>query len=179
MKLHNVKPAGAAWMLALALGLGAQPAVFAATVRPVELPPSADLQYDISARQRGLSLKGEATVHWRAAEGKYSVRAVSRVAMFGTLSEDRSEGVIDSQGLAPVHFSEKRLRKPAMTVEFDRGARTVQLADGGEAVRLHGGEQDRVSVTWQLAGLARAAGSKLQPGATLPIKVAGRRTVDN
>ena len=38
--------------------------------RPFDLPPSADLTYSISARQRGFNLNGDATLTWRAGEGK-------------------------------------------------------------------------------------------------------------
>lgn len=162
-------------MVALALGIGVAQA---APPRPVNLAPSADLHYELSARQRGLSLKGEATVHWRAGQGQYSAQVVSRVAMLGTLSDDRSEGRVDRFGLAPLHFSEKRMRKGPMTIEFDRDQRIVRLADGEHTQALKGGEQDRVSVTWQLVALARANGARFTPGSSWPLVVAGRRSVD-
>ncbi len=43
---------------------------------------------------------------------------------------------------------------------------------------LKGGEQDRVSITWQLAAVARAAGDKFKPGSEWPFFVAGRRDAE-
>ena len=101
MLLDNIRKTGVAFTLALALGsTTAQAANQAhpAIKRAFELPPSADLHYDLSARQRGLSLKG--------------------------------------------------------------------------------GEQDRVSITWQLAAVARAAGDKFKPGSEWPFFVAGRSSAE-
>lgn len=162
-------------MVACALSVGVAQA---AAPRPVNLAPSADLHYELGARQRGLTLKGEATVYWRAGQGQYSARVVSKVAMLGTLSDDRSEGKIDNFGLAPLQFSEKRMRKAPLTIAFDRDQRIVRLADGEQSQALVGGEQDRVSVTWQLVALARAAGAKFTPGSNWPLVVAGRRSVE-
>ena len=54
-----------------------------AVKRAVDFPPSADLTYSISARQRGFNLNGDATLTWRVGGGKYSIGAESRVALVG------------------------------------------------------------------------------------------------
>jgi len=181
MPLDNIRKAGVAFTLALALGgttaQAANPA-HPAVKRPFELPPSADLNYDLSARQRGLSLKGDATVTWRAGDGKYDVRVASRVAILGTLLDNRSQGAIDEFGLAPVEFSEKRLRKDPTSIAFDRGGKVMRFSEGEKTYPLKGGEQDRVSITWQLAAVARAAGDKFKPGSEWPFFVAGRTSAE-
>ena len=108
-------------LLASSLGAGAQDAVpsHSAIKRAFELPPSADLSYDLSARQRGFSLKGDALITWRAGGGKYSLKAESKVPVLGTITEDRSDGTVDAFGLAPREFWEKRLRKDPTTTTFD------------------------------------------------------------
>jgi hypothetical protein len=126
--------------------------------RPFDLAPSADLTYDLSARQRGFSLAGEALITWRAGDGKYSVSAESRVSLLGKLTENRSQGTIDSFGLAPSEFYEKRFRKDPTTSTFNRDSKTLSFSEGKETYPLKGGEQDRASVTWQLVVLrGRAA----------------------
>ena len=182
MHMNNIQKAGAGVLLALAFGnvataqttQSAHPAV----KRAFELPPSADLTYDLAARQRGLALKGEAQLSWRAGDGRYSTRLESRVAILGTLTDDRSEGTIDAYGLAPGQFWEKRMRKDPTTVTFDRDSKTIRFEDGDKTYPLKGGEQDRVSVTWQLAAVARAAGDKFKPGSEWPFFVAGRRDAE-
>ena len=178
MPMNNIRHIGAAMALTFALcGASAQPA-HQAVKRAFELPPSADLAYDLAARQKGLALKGDATVTWRASDGKYDVRFESRVAILGTLLDNRSQGVIDAYGLAPTEFSEKRMRKDPTSITFDRGDKTMRFSEGEKTYPLKGGEQDRVSVTWQLAAVARAAGDKFKPGSEWPFFVAGRRDAE-
>ena len=178
MPMNNIRHIGAALALTFALGgASAQPA-HQAVKRAFELPPSADLAYDLAARQKGLALKGDATVNWRAGDGKYDVRFESRVAILGTLLDNRSQGVIDAYGLAPTEFSEKRMRKDPTSITFDRAAKTMRFSEGEKTYPLKGGEQDRVSVTWQLAAVARAAGDKFKPGTEWPFFVAGRSSAE-
>jgi hypothetical protein len=168
---------GCCLLLALAAGSAAAEAP-AAIKRPFELPPSADLNYELQARHRGFGLKGEAIVTWRAGDGKYAASAESRVPVLGTITEDRSSGAIDAFGLAPAEFIDKRMRKGPTTTTFDRESNTLRFSDSKQVYALKGGEQDRVSITWQLAAVARAAGPRFKPGSTWPFFVAGRRDAE-
>ena len=96
-----VRHAGCALLSAFALGSACAQDAPAGVKRPFELPPSADLNYELQARQRGFSLKGEGIVTWRAGDGKYAISAESRVPVLGTITADRSSGTIDAFGLAP------------------------------------------------------------------------------
>ena len=175
----NLLKAGAAALL-LALGMHTQAA--APVKRAVELPPAADLSYELSAQQRGFGLKGEALIAWRNSgnsDGKYEVNVEARVPLIGKLTEYRSRGTVDSYGLAPDQFYEKRYRKDPTTTTFDRDSKTITFTDAKEPYALQGGEQDRASVTWQLAAVARAAGeSKFKPGSEWSFVVAGRRDAE-
>jgi len=150
----------------------------AAVKRPFQLPPSADLRYELSARQRGFGLKGEAVIVWRAGDGQYSVSATSKLPLLGTITEDRSSGAVDAYGLAPAEFHEKRMRKDPTTTTFDREAKLLRFSESRETYPLKGGEQDRVSVTWQLAAVARGAGAAFRTGSQWPFFVAGRRDAE-
>lgn len=175
--MHLIQSRRAGVLLALALSMGSAWAQDGRPnpKRPFELPPSADLSYDLNARQKGFSLKGDAIVTWRAGDGKYSVQAESRVPLLGTITEDRSQGAVDAWGLAPTEFWEKRLRKDPTTTTFDREAKILRFSESKQTYALKGGEQDRVSITWQLASVARAAGSRVKAGVTWSFFVAGRR----
>jgi hypothetical protein len=165
---------------AVLLALGLQGAAGAAPAkRAVELPPSADLSYELNAQHRGFGLKGDATITWRAGEGKYDVNVEASTPLLGKLTEYRSHGAVDPYGLAPLAFYEKRYRKDATTMAFDRAGKTISFTDAKEPYVLQGGEQDRASVTWQLASVARAAGaSRFKPGSEWTFIVAGRRDVE-
>jgi hypothetical protein len=176
------KTAGAAWCaatLATTLALtppaaGAAPALEHPVIkRPFDLPPAADLSYSISARQRGFTLNGDAVLSWRAGDGKYAINSESRVALLGKLTESRSHGTIDAYGLAPAEYAEKRFRKEPTTSTFDRDGKTISFTEGKETYPIRGGEQDRVSVSWQLVATARAAKDKFKPGSEWTYFVVG------
>lgn len=164
-------------LLALALG-GAGAAEHPVIKRPVEMAPPVELVYSIQARQKGFSISGEATVGWRAGGGKYAIRSVTKAMLFGTIIDNRSEGAIDGFGLAPVTFSEKRIRHDPYTTTFDRAAKTISFTESKETYPLLGGEQDRASVSWQLVAIARAQPEKFVPGSEWVFFVAGRRDAE-
>ena len=159
--------------IALALATGAAQA--AEQAKTFDLPPPADLRYVIKATQKGLTLDGEATVKWRAGDGKYTLTSESRASILGKILENRSEGAVEANGLAPEKFTEKRFRKDPYTVTFDRAARTIGFTEATLSYPIKGGEQDRASAPWQLAAMARTMPGKFVPGSELRMFVAGRR----
>jgi hypothetical protein len=176
-----IKLAGAAMLMAALAAPGVQAAdtgEHPAVKRPFDLPPSADLNYSISARQRGFNLNGDATVTWRQGDGKYAVTAESRVALVGKLTETHSAGTLDTYGLAPTEYSDKRLRKDAVTATFDRDAKSIGFSDGKDTYPIKGGEQDRASISWQLVAVARAAKDKFKAGSEWAFFVVGPHDAD-
>lgn len=178
MRRTLLKQAGVGALLALALGSAWAQDEHPAAKRPFDLPPPADLTYALTARQSGFSLSGKAAITWRWNDSKYAITAESRVSVLGKITENRSTGVIDSFGVAPVEFYEKRFRKDPTTANFDRAGKTLSFTDGKQTYPLKGGEQDRASVTWQLVAQARAAGDHLKPGTRWSYFVAGRHDAD-
>jgi hypothetical protein len=164
--------------LLLALGGAALAAEHTAIKRPVDVPPPAELSYKIEARQRGITLSGEALLDWRADSGGYSISNTARAQLLGKILESRSEGVLDDFGLAPTQFNEKRFRKSPTTVTFDRAGKAINFSDGDETYALVGGEQDRSSIQFQLAAVARAAPEKFVAGSEWKFFVAGRRDAE-
>ena len=158
--------------------LGAWAQEHASVKRPVDLPPSADLTYKIEARKKGISLSGEAQVNWRVGAGRYSAGNTARAQLLGKILDNRSEGLIDVYGLAPLQFREKRFRKDQTIATFDRAAKTIVFNDGKLSYPLTGGEQDRGSVQWQLAAVGRGAPEKFTPGSEWKFFVAGRRDAE-
>jgi len=146
--------------------------------RPYKLAPSADLVYSIKARQRGIALSGESVSNWRSGDGKYSLLAETKAALFGKILEQRSEGTVDDNGLAPAQFVEKRFRKDAVTTTFKRDSKSIVFSEGDDSYPLKGGEQDRNSTVWQLVSIARATPEKFTPGSEWSFFVAGRRDAE-
>lgn len=151
----------------------------AAGTYKISPPPSAELNYAIDASQSGITLKGSGLVTWKAGPQQYSVHNETRAQLFGKILETGSEGKIDRYGLAPAVFTEKRLRKDASTATFNADSKTISFSQSGQTYAIVGGEQDRVSVVWQLLSVARAAPKKFVPGTEWKFFVAGQRDAEN
>jgi hypothetical protein len=170
-------------LITLALAIAATTATSASAAksdypvakRATSLPPSADLSYAVKGSNHGFPLAGTGTIAWRQGEGSYSLHTEARSSLFGKVLEQRSEGTLDGYGLAPATFYEKRFRKDPTTTRFDRDTRRIEFEDGKVSYAIRGGEQDRSSVTFQLATLARATPEKFTPGSEWTFFVAGRR----
>lgn len=143
--------------------------------RATNLPPSVTLHYLIRARQSGLDIEGTGLLRWQATKDRYSVFAESRTPLVGKLLEAGSEGTIDAFGLAPGKFTEKKFRRKETTTTFDRNAQRLTFTGSDKQLPLVGGEQDRSSIVWQLAAIARAAPQKFTKGVEWPVVVAGSR----
>lgn len=146
--------------------------------RTFNVPPSANLNYLIKARQSGLMLNGNAIIKWQTSEGKFSLATETKAMLFGKILETQTEGSIDAFGLAPVSSTEKRLRRDSTTATFDRASNTLRFSATAENYPLKGGEQDRNSIVWQLAANARSAGKKFAAGSQWQYFVAGMQDAE-
>lgn len=145
----------------------------AETKYATNLPPSAKLEYAIRASIKGLILDGTGFINWEKSNGKYKLLSETRTALTGTLLSEKSEGTQDQSGLSPESFFIKRFRKDGLTTQFDRTAQKLIFTGNPTPLALHGGEQDRLSVMWQLLSAARAAPAQFKPGARFSFIVAG------
>lgn len=155
-------------------------AAFAQTAAKAALnpPPSADLDYSINANQKGLPLNGSAVLHWSNSKDKYAISTETRAMLLGKILEAKSEGSIDASGLVPAISTEKRYRKEATTTTFNRETRNITFSASEATYPIRGGEQDRNSVVWQLATLARSLPAKFKSGSSIPMVVAGQKDAD-
>ena len=141
-------------------------------------PPSADLDYTINANQKGLPLNGSAVLHWTNSKDKYAISTETRAMLLGKILEAKSEGAIDASGLAPSTSTEKRYRKDTTTTTFNRETRSITFSASDASYPIKGGEQDRNSVVWQLATIARSLPAKFKQGASIPMVVAGQKDAE-
>lgn len=127
-------------------------------------PPPAQLDYTIRASIQGLSLEGSGTIQWQPAASKYLLSFETKTALTGPLLSEKSEGTLDRRGLQPASFYSKRFRKEAVTVNFDRSTGNIVFPDNHPALKIEGGEQDRISVLWQVLSLVRATPARFAVG---------------
>jgi len=143
--------------------------------RTLNLPPPMELNYAIRANIRGLTLDGQGTIQWTRNRDAYKLFFETRAAPVGALLAESSEGTIDKYGFAPDIFTLKRFRKEAVSIVFDRQAGQVQFVGDVPPHQLQGGEQDRLSVLWQLLSVARTTPARFKPGSTWTFPVLGQR----
>lgn len=149
-----------------------------ATKAKISFPPSADLSYSIQAKQKGMPIEGDAVMRWSMTGNSFSISNEARAMIVGKILDTKSEGLIDADGLAPTSITEKRFRRPATTTSFDRSENRITFSSSDEQYPIQGGEQDRNSVIWQLAGVARGMSKKFKTGFVWKVVVAGQRDAD-
>jgi hypothetical protein len=142
------------------------------------LPPSAKLSYFIRADIKGLNIEGSGLIEWDKSADKFTISSETRTPLTGILIAEKSEGLIESTGLAPEIFSIKRFRKELITTRLDRKNRQIHYQGNATPSSLEGGEQDRLSVVWQLVSLARTTPTKFSTGSKHKFIVVGPHDSD-
>jgi hypothetical protein len=145
----------------------------------VDLPPSAELNYDVQkVALDGAIMRGHGTINWHSDGSNYQVTGEVGVLFF-TMLTFKSEGVLDQYGIAPVLYSEKHFHRSETNTHFNRDERnSISFSASTVSYPRKGGEQDRGSVIWQLAGIGRGDHEKFVPGAKIDLFVAGVRDGD-
>lgn len=143
----------------------------------VSFPPSAELSYDALATQGSRRLSGSGNILWQQNGPTYLIKGEASALLLNLLSY-QSSGQVGGTGLMPEQYQEKRLGKSATTTHFVRERKTISFSASTQLYEIRGGEQDRGSVIWQLAGLARGDPDKLAPGLGFEAVVAGSRAAD-
>ena len=143
----------------------------------VSFPPSAELSYDALATQGSRRLSGSGHILWQQNGPTYLIKGEASALLLNLLSY-QSSGQMGGTGLMPEQYQEKRLGKSATTTHFVRERKTISFSASTQLYEIRGGEQDRGSVIWQLAGLARGDPDKLAPGLGFEAVVAGSKAAD-
>jgi hypothetical protein len=140
----------------------------------INLPPSAELRYDASILKKGMPYQGQSTIEWQSEGGEYKINGATDIAGIGMRSF-QSEGTVDQSGIVPLLYSEKSIRKSVTNTHFQRGRNIISFSSSTINYPRQGGEQDRASIIWQLAGIGRGSPEKLKAGEDFDIFVAGAR----
>lgn len=143
----------------------------------VSPPPPAELKYDVQALREGQKVYGSGKIRWQTDGSSYSVTGEAGVLFFTVLNFS-SEGMLDAFGISPVLYTEKRFRKSATNTHFQRERDSISFSASTASYPRHGGEQDRASVIWQLAGIGRGDSARFAPGAEIDLFVAGVRDAE-
>lgn len=137
---------------------------------PFAPPPSADLEYDAFVNgvrnQTGM-------IRWHNDGRHYSLQVAIPLLFVGTFSYT-SEGGFDAYGIAPARYTEQRGKHAPAVTTFVRGAHPeITFSKVGTVLPLPAGAQDRFSMVFELASLARGDPRRYsRPGATQPFYIA-------
>lgn len=144
------------------------------------LPPSAELNYEVRALREGQQWHGSGVFRWNADAGSYVITGEASITVLFkiTVLNFRSEGAINASGIAPTLYSEKPWRKAMTNTHFQHEKRTISFSASQAVYPYNGGEQDRASVMWQLAGIGRGDPAQFIPGTAFDIMVAGARNAE-
>lgn len=143
----------------------------------ISLPPSALLKYDVLALRQGQTVHGHGQIAWQSDGYRYSVDGEAGILFFNVFRFN-SKGLVDESGISPEIYAEKRLRKAETNTHFHRERKLISFSASTRSYPRQGGEQDRASIIWQLAGMGRGGGDSFAPGADIQLFVAGVRDAE-
>lgn len=144
----------------------------------IDLPPSASLKYDIQKiPKEGPTTYGSGTISWHTDGSRYTVDGDFGV-LFITALRFRSSGTISDIGVVPELYSEKRFRRAETNTHFQHEPAVISFSASTQSYPRTGGEQDRASIIWQLAGIGRGDSEKFVAGASIDLFVAGTRDAE-
>ena len=133
-------------------------------------PPPLTLHYVLS---RG-ALSGTGELQWRPAGDRYELRLDGRLAGINVLLQT-SQGGFDDAGIAPLRFTDQRMRRDVKAANFQREVGKITFSGPSTEFPLLIGTQDRLSWMIQLAAVAAAEPQRLAPGGKVALYVVGAR----
>jgi hypothetical protein len=167
---------------------GSAPASLVAAARPVRsagaeaaaafsVAPSARYHYEVLAQSKGFTIKGQAELDWRVANGEYEARmSMSSPVPFIKPRVQRSTGLVTEQGLAPLRFSDKVRSEEA--AHFDREQGKVIFSTNKPEASLEPGAQDRLSIVMQLGAMLAGKPSKFPAGTQITMQTASTKEAE-
>ena len=137
-------------------------------IYPTELPPAFALRYVLT---RG-ALRGQAELIWKPQAESYQLTLIGSVAGLMVLTQT-STGGFDAAGIAPVRFSDQRIRRGTKAANFQRDAGKISFSGPSTEYALRDGAQDRLSWMVQLGAIVAADAKLREPGARIALTVVG------
>ena len=132
------------------------------------MPATATMRYQVS---RGM-LHGSGELQWRPQGDQYEIKLESKLGGL-TLLTQISRGGFDADGIAPVRFTDTRVRRSMVAANFQRDAGKISFSGSSQELPLEPGVQDRISWMVQLAAIVAAHPDLRTPGAKVVMHVVG------
>lgn len=142
---------------------------------PVQLPPPARLDFEVTGRAKGFGYSATAELLWQHDATSYSAHQEIKVVFLGSRSQS-SVGSVTPQGLQPRRFGDRSRSERA--AHFDFAAGQVTFSANTPAAPIAPGAQDRLSVFLQLGGMLAAAPNHYPPGTEVALTTVSARAAD-
>lgn len=144
-------------------------------IYPTSVPPSQTLRYDL---QRGM-LSGTGEMSWRRDPPErpgatYELQLQAKIGGL-TIVTQISKGGFDKAGLAPIRFTDQRLRGSVRAANFQRQRRLITFSGPSVEYPLVRGVQDRLSWMVQVPAILAANPQLASPGRRITMYVIGAR----
>lgn len=133
-----------------------------------QIPPAMTLRYVL---QRG-ALSGSGVLSWRPDGEHYELKLAGSVAGLSVLTQI-SSGIFDAAGVAPLRFTDQRLRRGIRAANFQRDAGKITFSGPTTEFPLREGVQDRLSWMVQLGAIVAAEPQLRGVGAKVVMYVVG------
>ena len=146
----------------------------ATSLPAAQLPPSAQLIYDVASQVKGFTFSAGGQLDWAQDGSTYEARLKVSAFLLGSIVQT-STGRVSATGLAPDRFIDKR--RSEKTAEFDRTNQSIRYSSNGRVEKLLAGAQDQVSISLQLGGLLNA-NPQYTEGQTLSLPVSGANSAE-
>lgn len=144
---------------------GAAPIVHTVRRYKVDVPPPAELSYEVVRLDAdGTRWSGQAVLSWKRNEHAYQMRfeaGIKIVFARVNLAVLTSEGHLGNTGLAPVKMTEKRRGRALTATHFDWPGNKLSFSASQNHYALLPGAQDKATVPLQLSAIARGDQAQL------------------
>lgn len=132
------------------------------------MPPAASLRFQV---RRGL-VTGIGDLRWRPDGDAYQLD-LDIVSGDTLLLTQTSRGGFDAAGLAPLRFTDKRLRRSTAAANFQRDTGRITFSGPSTSWPVRPGTQDRLSWLLQIAAIVAAEPTLREVGARVVMNLVG------
>ena len=142
---------------------------------PLRIPDSTTLNYQVTARRKGLELPARSTLRWEVDGDSYRASLLIEAPLARNRSQTSVGRVDPVLGLQPRRFGDKNRSEVATHFDRTRSPAVIRFSTNAPDVPLQPQSQDRLSVLVQLAAQVAGAPERFEPGHHTTLHTVGSR----
>ena len=133
------------------------------------------LRFKVHGFVKGMEYHANAEISWAVEGAQYQARQSISAFLLGSM-EQTSQGLLNTQGLQPLEFTDRRFAK-RRSVQFDWAHNQAIFTPERPPAAIGTGTQDRLSVFLQLAAMLQAMPQLRMTGTRVEIPTLGSRSL--